>query len=79
MQAAVGASYRDSPAGGNAARGLHARNRRSGAKAFCRQMCGSRPRVNILDNATGQAKMGELVGVLGPSGAPNCSRLPRSV
>ena len=38
------------------------------ARAFCRQMCGKRPRVNILDNATGQAKMGELVGVLGPSG-----------
>ena len=27
-----------------------------------------RGRVNIVDNATGQAKMGELVGVLGPSG-----------
>ena len=29
-----------------------------------------RGRVNIVDNATGQAKMGELVGVLGPSGNP---------
>ena len=32
------------------------------------RMCSRRPRVNIVDNATGQAKMGELVGVLGPSG-----------
>ena len=32
------------------------------------RMCARRPRVNIVDNATGQAKMGELVGVLGPSG-----------
>lgn len=39
-------------------------------KALCSKICGQRPRINILDNATGQAKMGELVGVLGPSGAP---------
>ena len=32
------------------------------------RMRGRRGRVNIVDNATGQAKMGELVGVLGPSG-----------
>lgn len=32
------------------------------------RLCGRRSRVNIVDNATGQAKMGELVGVLGPSG-----------
>ena len=36
------------------------------------RMCGRRPRVNIVDNATGQAKMGELVGVLGPSGSLLC-------
>jgi len=28
------------------------------------------PRIHILDDASGQANMGELVGVLGPSGAP---------
>ncbi len=27
------------------------------------------PRIHILDDASGQANMGELVGVLGPSGA----------
>ncbi len=36
------------------------------------RMCSRRPRVNIVDNATGQAKMGELVGVLGPSGILLC-------
>lgn len=40
------------------------------------RMCERRPRVNIVDNATGQAKMGELVGVLGPSGTPSMSRCP---
>lgn len=39
--------------------------------ALCNRLCGRGPQVNILDNATGQAKMGELVGVLGPSGALN--------
>ena len=38
------------------------------------RMCSRRPRVNIVDNATGQAKMGELVGVLGPSGFLLCLR-----
>lgn len=32
------------------------------------RLCSRRSRVNIVDNATGQARMGELVGVLGPSG-----------
>ena len=32
------------------------------------RLCSRRGRVNIVDNATGQARMGELVGVLGPSG-----------
>ncbi len=40
------------------------------------RMCGRRPRVNIVDNATGQAKMGELVGVLGPSGTLPCPAIP---
>ncbi len=44
-----------------------------GLGGLLRACRGRRERTNILEGATGQAKLGELVGVLGPSGArPAC-------
>ncbi len=67
-QVRVGATNDDSSSeGAGPTRGP---KRHCGLKtAVCDRLCGRRAQVNILDNATGQAKMGELVGVLGPSGA----------
>ncbi|EIE21490.1 hypothetical protein COCSUDRAFT_66913 [Coccomyxa subellipsoidea C-169] len=66
-QVRVGATNDDSSSeGAGPTRGP---KRHCGLKtAVCDRLCGRRAQVNILDNATGQAKMGELVGVLGPSG-----------
>jgi hypothetical protein len=63
----VGVTDRDSPMSGGP-RPSPCRTNKLRAQALLRQLCSRRPRVTILDSATGQAKMGELVGVLGPSG-----------
>ncbi|BDA44712.1 probable broad substrate specificity ATP-binding cassette transporter at C-terminar half [Coccomyxa sp. Obi] len=67
-QVRVGATNDDSPVKGSSRR----RGPQCRKPALCQRLCdkvlGRRSMKTILDNATGQAKMGELVGVLGPSG-----------
>jgi hypothetical protein len=66
VQVRVGATDADSPVAGSRRRGP---GFFPAGRAWVCGLCRRRPRATILDCATGQAKMGELVGVLGPSGA----------
>ncbi|KAK9908503.1 hypothetical protein WJX75_008761 [Coccomyxa subellipsoidea] len=66
-QVRVGATNDDSSSEGSG-RPVGPKRHCTAKAALCNRLCGRGPQVNILDNATGQAKMGELVGVLGPSG-----------
>ncbi len=65
----MGATNEDSPVKGSSRRRGPQCRKPELCQRLCQKVLGHRSQKTILDNATGQAKMGELVGVLGPSGA----------